>query len=165
MKIAKKHFYQVLEELFNYLYDQEYVQYINDKLDHKYFKINKDFYQCEITRNYLKTKDEEMLLSDEVITKTKKKNGFYTVEEKDYKDEYFVINEEKNDIENLLIPYVIKYPFLANIPPVINLLGKDQDFFTFKKEEIEVLKEALKEYKENDDYNKNLFTKRINSLW
>ena len=103
-----------------------------------------------------------MLLSDEVITKTKKKNGFYTVEEKDYKDEYFVINEEKNDIENLLIPYVIKYPFLANIPPVINLLGKDQDFFTFKKEEIEILKEALKEYKENDDYNKNLFTKRIN---
>ena len=61
------------------------------------------------------------------------------------------------------MPYILEYPFLINIPTIIeNFKEEGNDSFNLNDEELIILKEALKDFKTRDDYNKKLFLESIN---
>lgn len=163
VKINKQSFYNTLEELFNHLYHYGYVKHVAKIEPHKYRKIDKDYYQCEIEEHYLETEDGKKILYDGEITKATKKAGFYTLETKEWNNDNFTINDTKNEIIDLIMPYILEYPFLINIPTIIeNFKEEGNDSFNLNDEELIILKEALKDFKTRDDYNKKLFLESIN---
>ena len=125
--VDKQSFYQMMEELFNNLYGKDFVRH-----NQMFYKRGKD----KIEKNVLTDNNYQGILIDEQIV-TNKDNKF------------FYINKNNNELEQLLLPYVFKYPFLSVIPSLVTALYEiiNDKVLIFDDDSINSLKEILKDYK------------------
>lgn len=156
-EVDKKSFYEMLTEVFNNIYGDDYVilggeQFkVCDVVDNKFYHLQKQEF-------YLEDIYGRKLFETVEIVDAKRIGNYKEFKEKVIGNHSFKVDLSKNEILELIYPYILEYPFLDMIPVIIDkivLNRHEENKYYFTKEEIEAISKVFKEYYEKDKINRD----------
>lgn len=156
-EINKKSFYEMMRELFNYIYGEDYVTLVSTKFE-DFELIDQEAYDNIYEEYHLETEEGIKIFYNQGKLNSKKKYENKFVEYGKFKNETFKVDPEKNEILTLIYPEMIEYPFLDNLPRLIDYLAltkEDDSPLEFDEQLTTAICEVFKEYKVKDEINKN----------
>lgn len=160
-KINKKSFYEMMEKIFNKLYGDDYVKYEKVTYCDTNTVINNKLYNCTIEKNVLKDSNDNDIFSDEYVIILEEKYSNDKTKTKIFNNDFFEITSEKNEIRELITPYLNIYPFLEKLPNFINIIYyiDNKEAISFNTKNTELLFEILKYSLDNNNKNPGIFQK------
>src|SRR5574344_1055026 len=115
-KVDKKSFYNMMNQLFNKLYGDYFIE-VTEVYD--YVNINKqcpkstDVCFCTFEDYSLMCSDgREMLRNRKVIKSSRKEEGGYFVEPMETNNDNFIIDCKVDEVSEIISPFTFEYPFL-----------------------------------------------------
>lgn len=173
-KVDKKSFYNMMNQLFNKLYGDDFTEVFHEVTEgYDYVNRNKQFPKstdvcfCTFEDYSLMCSDgREMLRDRKVIKSSRKEEGGYFVEPMETNNDNFIIDCKVDEVSEIISPFTFEYPFLVNIPAITcNLAFSETDdgIVKFDQETIDCIIDAFKEYKACDDQNRDFMFTKIRS--
>jgi len=156
-EIDKKSFYQMTRDLFNYIYGGDYVTLSSSNFE-DYELIDQEAYDIIYEEYYLEDKEGRKIFYNKSKLNAKKKCVNTFVDCGTYENKVFEVNSEKNEILDLVYPEMIEYPFLDNLPRLIDYLALTKEYdepLKFDEKLTSAICEVFREYKIKDENNKN----------
>jgi len=151
-EVDKNSFYEMLTEVFNKIYGDEYVVLKGEHFQ-KCDVIDDGFYHLQKQEFYLEDVYGRKLFENVEIVNAKRLGSYKKFKQNVIGNHSFKVDLEKNEILELLSPYLLEYPFLDMIPIVVEGMVEkryDNKKFYFTQNEIDAIAIVFEEYCEKD---------------